>query len=335
MIGVRRASFADAVRWFAARGRRTLDEFQESNVKRDPKGKFSKSKSAGAPEAEKKPKAKPNAKLYAQVQALGLEKGQPGKYEGASKVKLEALIAGHHGWWTTKKGQLKGNKPKVSPEVAESIKAFLKKHDAHIKSMEKLQAKAAKEKAKSAALEKALEGKPFKGAWTPKKARPQHKKAISLYTDGHYKQINDGLRKHGTISKDDEYAVKYLDEVTANATFKGTIYRGISAANTLKYAEAGLLKPGAVIKDAGFGSFSKRADFAKNWKAGLVIEVEGGKGCADVSSLSQHPGEDEVLMARDMRMRVVSYDEKARRLKVEIMRAPRAEKKGAKNGQEA
>lgn len=327
----RRTTFAYAVRWFARAGRRTLDKFDETKVKRDEGGKFSKSKAAGSPEAEKKPKAKPNAALYEKVKALGLENGQPGKYEGASKIKLEALIAGHHGWWTTKKQQLKGKKPKVDPEVAESIKQFLKKHAANIKAMEKLQAKQKAEKSKNATKEKLLESKPFKGAWTPKKARPQHKKAISLYTDGHYRQINNDLRSGKPPQADNEYAVKYLDEVTKNATYKGMMYRGLSATNTLKFAEAGLLKPGAVITDAGFGSFSKSAKFADDWKQGLTIEVEGGKGCADISTLSSHPGEEEVLMARGLSMHVISYDKGTRRLKVSLTK-PKAEpklKKGA------
>jgi hypothetical protein len=42
----------------------------------------------------------------------------------------------------------------------------------------------------------------------------------------------------------------------------------------------------------------------------------GGKGCADISSISVHKTEEEVLVARGARLRVKSWDEAAKTLKV-------------------
>jgi hypothetical protein len=298
--------FADAAEWLR---RRASDEFQESKVKRDKGGKFAKQSEGKAPKLKKKPATKGD--LYAKVKELGIEKS-PGKYEKATKAKLEALIAGHHGWKPSNSAELKGAKPKISPEQAKSIKEFLKKHSANLRAMEKA---------------KANEGKPFKGKWTPAKATAAHKLALGHYTDGHYREINNGLRKGYVLDETNKADIAALDELTKASTYKGKLWRGVSKSNMQKFEEAGLLKPGAVISDAGFGSFSSKESFARGWKhSGLTIEMEGGKGCAEISSLSHHPTEDEILVARNTKFYVTGWDAKTRTLSVSMKKpaAPKA-----------
>lgn len=302
-----RWKFSDAAAWIARR-RQTAD-FDETKVKRDKLGQFA-TKAEGK-EAKPKKKAATKADLYNKVKELGIEK-TPGKYEKATKAKLEALIAGKHGWVPTNAAELKGARPKISPEQVKSIKEFLKKHAANLRAMEKA---------------KKQKGKPFKGKWTPDKCTPAQKKAISAYTDGHYRQINNGLRKGHHLDDVDNKNIAALDEITKNSAFSGKLWRGISKANMEKFEAQGLLKPGAVIGDAGFGSFSSKESFARGWKhTGMTIEMEGGKGCADISSLSQHKSEAEILVARDLKFYVTAWDAQTKTLHVSLKKPKKTKK---------
>jgi hypothetical protein len=162
----------------------------------------------------------------------------------------------------------------------------------------------------------------WNSVWTPATCVGPQRDAISDYTDGKYTKVNRYLRGDPadqnpgpTILK----TVKYLDQVTRHASYSGTIYRGVPKDVFFKLYNAGLLVKGATVVDTGFMSFTKSKTFAKDWASGIIMEVEGGPGCADVSSLSQHRHEQEVIVARGAKMRVVSYDGPAKVLKLEII----------------
>jgi hypothetical protein len=252
-----------------------------------------------------------------------------------------------------KKEQAKTAKAEDKPKKAKSKPKIAKQTDAEASpnqieehaSEEKIKAKQIKKKGNKPSSVKTLSNEdPLAlathwegGVWTPDKATKGQKDAIVEYSGSSYRDINNHLRKGAAISSVNKRDIEYLDQVTKNSTYDGLLYRGISERNLQKYADNGLLKPGAIITDEGFGSFSKKEKYAREFKkkeafatvaskevamgTGCVIKVKGGRGCADISSSVRpcYEKEQEVLMQRGAKMRVISYDRESNTLNVELV----------------
>ena len=167
----------------------------------------------------------------------------------------------------------------------------------------------------------------WKASWTPETATIKQSAAIHAYCNEEYEAVNWHLRgippkAESNAYKPEEHSkvIKYLDQVIDNCEYNGKIWRGLSVNQREAFLKNGFMEPGAEFEDKGFGSFSRKESFAKDWKGGFTIETVGGKRCAQVEKLSQHGStEAEIITGRNMKFRTVSWDPATRVLKVDII----------------
>src|SRR5208337_789092 len=125
--------------------------------------------------------------------------------------------------------------------------------------------------------------------FNPANPTPQQHKAVHAYTNGLYQSLNNALRDANSkkLKPSMKELAHYLDEILATSSYKGPIYRGISEYTLAKWqAQTNGFKKGAVLTDAGYGSFSSSESFAKGWKKCRIQAINGGENCADISKLS-------------------------------------------------
>jgi len=140
----------------------------------------------------------------------------------------------------------------------------------------------------------------------------EYRSAILEYTGTAYTEINNHLRLGEQVSRKAKEAIQDLD-----AAFKGakspaaiTAYRTLSLDNPLgKRVREGSLKVGTVLEDKGFVSTTLDPNYAYNKGLKLVMKVPKGYPAIWVDDppsddYTANPGEKEVLLKRDTKMRV-------------------------------
>ncbi len=123
---------------------------------------------------------------------------------------------------------------------------------------------------------------------------------IVAYSGSHYVEVNNQLRSGKMTAKQYAFSKSLnagLDKLPAHTK---TTYRKAS----LTPEQASLYEPGFIIEERGFMSTSKSQ---KTWSGSHQFIVHG-KGGRDISKLSSHPGEAEVLFKSGSRFEVVSKD---------------------------
>lgn len=153
------------------------------------------------------------------------------------------------------------------------------------------------------------------------------RKAIADYTGAGHKAMNWQLRGYGPDNPTVTERIKGLDAALSGWTLgqPATVYRGIGSLGAKKLASAGL-KKGTIIEDPGFMSTSRSPaiarSFAQQSRENMVLEIKAGKSAKalDVRDYSDAGGsEQEVLFARNSRLKVLSFDKKSRTLVVETV----------------
>jgi hypothetical protein len=149
--------------------------------------------------------------------------------------------------------------------------------------------------------------------------------SIKHYTAEGFKSINWGLRGIRQHTPASSAHLAELDRVMSRASLPEamTVHRGVGG-NGLKEIQKAGLKKGALIPDAGFLSTSKSAGVGKSFQNSsdnIMLEIRLPKGARaiDVGRLSDNPGEQEVLIDRNSKLKVVSYDAKAKKAVMELV----------------
>lgn len=125
-----------------------------------------------------------------------------------------------------------------------------------------------------------------------------HAALISDYTDGRSEPLNAALRSGKLTDGQREHVAMLNEAVAALPRYEGPAQSGA----TLTAAQQAVYKPGAVVKPREFVS----ASIDKQVRTGntqFAIEATGRRG-ADVTKLSNHPGEHEVLFPSGSAFRV-------------------------------
>lgn len=142
--------------------------------------------------------------------------------------------------------------------------------------------------------------------------------AVTTYSGGAYTPINEALR-YGLHEGSEHKFAKTIDNITSwlnKASFPADAVctRRVSAsyANFL----LSIATKGTVFTDLGFASTSRTGKWSGNVTCQIKIP-KGAKAMA-IKPISQHPGEDEVLIQRGTRYKVVDFDPKTKTLYCEI-----------------
>jgi len=271
----------------------TFDARDPSTIKRDKNGRFAKSASGGSA-AMSNVKAAPKKDVNAQAHA-------------AAKIKMSGA--------TSKPREYSASKAKTPT--------------ASVTAQKPKKTVAKKSRPKKSDLIRPHEIARPETSWSSSNASSSQKKAITVYSGGDFYEINGNLRKGLPLSGGHAETVRELDEITNNSSFEGVLYRGIGDAFADEMAAKHLLSEGAIIEERGFLSASRSKDIAKDYcsvyRRGILIEISATKGSkmADISELSKYAGEQEVVGARGSRMRVKSFDEATRILRVELLKPSR------------
>lgn len=149
--------------------------------------------------------------------------------------------------------------------------------------------------------------------------------AVVAYTGSGYSSINRYLRTgdhggggyYGTEEGLQEKIAK-LDAAMAKHTIHDqvTIYRGLKRDTVEKmfdvddYKKLGeVAKPGVIVRDKAFMSFSKKHGTAEAFGGAAVLEVvaEPGTPAMDVENISSHTSEREVILPRDRYFEILEY----------------------------
>ena len=109
-------------------------------------------------------------------------------------------------------------------------------------------------------------------------------------------------------------SIAALDSAVAKAitTAALTVYRGYPKALG-DYLRSTDLRVGSVLSDAALLSTSRSDEVAKrfaDWPEGLMVRIfiRAGSKALDVAPYSMHPDEEEILLPRGTRLRIVGYD---------------------------
>lgn len=125
---------------------------------------------------------------------------------------------------------------------------------------------------------------------------------IVAYTSSYYREVNSMLRA-GSITEQSYYFARNLsDALKKLPDWVGTSYRGTN----ITPPQADKYKPGYVVFEHQFTSSSKSHSTGSGWgKIRFIIEGKGGK---DVSQISRHPSENEILYDMNSVFRVTKRE---------------------------
>ncbi len=140
-------------------------------------------------------------------------------------------------------------------------------------------------------------------------------RSIKRYTDSHYHEINGELR--GDNSGDSAVALDIynLDSILESSKIGNStmVFRGVGEAY-VQELERRRLQIGDTIQDKAFLSTSRRPEEAKRFtrdgNSGMLLRIRLPMGCSalDLSPYSVNPSEEEILLARGTKLRVLGYD---------------------------
>lgn len=153
------------------------------------------------------------------------------------------------------------------------------------------------------------------------------KAAIADYTGSGHKAMNWQLRGIRPETAEVSARIASLDDALDGQRLgeAAKLYRGIGSLGAKKIAAMGL-KKGSILEDPGFMSTSRNASvarsFAQQSSENIVLEIQASatSRAMDVSKYSDaDSGEQEVLFARNSRLKVISWDKKTRWLKLVVL----------------
>lgn len=128
---------------------------------------------------------------------------------------------------------------------------------------------------------------------------------ISDYTGSFYHEIANHIYGHYPNPKL-EPKIEAINKAIAKhpLTESVTLYRGLSYGNFQKFAN---LKPGQTATYDGFMSTSSNKHVGSKWKEGyhFVIETPVGTPALPVKHMSQHSGENEVLLSTKTKLKFI------------------------------
>jgi len=130
---------------------------------------------------------------------------------------------------------------------------------------------------------------------------------VEMYTGDGFLKINSSLRSGSQPDK----MVKAIDSAIDKSppiSEKKTLYRGMSKDAAKKLFPGGEIKVGDTISDLAFSSTSKSTFTAQATAIGgvmLVIEAMPGSKGMDVGMVTRNPSEDEILLPRNAKMKVL------------------------------
>jgi len=130
---------------------------------------------------------------------------------------------------------------------------------------------------------------------------------VEMYTGDDFLKVNSSLRSGGEPDK----MVKAIDSAIDKSppiAEKKTLYRGMSRDAAKQLFPNGEINVGDTISDRAFASTSKSTFSAQAAAIGgvmLVIEAMPGSKGMDVGSVTRNPSEDEVLLPRNAKMKVL------------------------------
>ncbi len=155
-----------------------------------------------------------------------------------------------------------------------------------------------------------------------------HIPAIRMYTgNANYKNINGALRGERTMTKAIAEQVDELDKMFEDQRFEEvtTLYRGMNPASAQAFFENNDIRIGGKITEPAFLSASRSEDVARQFAGAftdhVIVKIETSRASRslDIAEFSQYPNEREVLSARNMVMKVLSWDPEQRILRVELL----------------
>lgn len=163
------------------------------------------------------------------------------------------------------------------------------------------------------------------GHWITTNPTDEEKAAVRAYTETAYRPVNRALRAGVQPDAATALLISQLDGFLdrASAPSAMTVYRGVGSAAIKAFA--GKLEKGSVISDGGFLSTTSNQAVAKSFaevsRENIIMEISVKKGAkvADIASISDNPGEKELLFHRRSSLKVVSFNKKTRVLKMELI----------------
>ncbi len=169
-------------------------------------------------------------------------------------------------------------------------------------------------------------------------ATAQHKVAVRRYTTSEYRQVNARLRKTGMGHNADQpltaqhkasakEITEGLDSFFDNVSLaEGLVaYRGLGGEGWRKMMDANM-KPGKVFTDLGFVSTSMNQRFSQDWVnqhagGGLIaIRIPKGMKAIPLGTRSSLPRENELLIARGAKFRVIKFSPQDRRIVLQLLK---------------
>lgn len=154
-------------------------------------------------------------------------------------------------------------------------------------------------------------------------APPEQFYAMKAFTNGDYHNMNDPFREGTLLSATFSGYVKHLDTLMENAPplqKNLTVHRGVDMAK-LKWPQHLLDNPhelvGATFESAGFNSGSTTKPF-HGTKFSILCPA-GSRGVLHVDKLSSHTDEQETLLHRSAKLRIISASKDAGTGKLHII----------------
>ena len=140
----------------------------------------------------------------------------------------------------------------------------------------------------------------------PAKLTANEKSYLSSYSGDDFLRINQNLR----AGNDKDPAVSQIDSAIGKSSLPaGTkLYRGMNKEAAKKLFPGGHITKGMEISDPAFVSTSRSYGAANSWGIGgviLKIEVESEAKGIDMKRYSRNENENEVLLPRNAKMKVV------------------------------
>jgi hypothetical protein len=184
--------------------------------------------------------------------------------------------------------------------------------DSEIKAFKDAAYAKAQEAAKLAEESKAASAKINKIATESEELGQDLQTAIKAYTDGSYSKLNAALRAGKPMDAAQATLAAHLDTAIRKSKIKEdiTTYRGVK--EPAKFFGENV-KIGTVIVDNGYISTSKNPSTGHGWSGdGLVAKIKLPKGSSalDVSPMSLHSSEAEVLLPRGSMFKIVGVSGK-------------------------
>jgi len=149
----------------------------------------------------------------------------------------------------------------------------------------------------------------------------KEKQAMQEYTGAMFRDLGPALRSGKGVPKEHKKDVEQMDKLFEKASTKEdmTVFRGISDKSFLDK-----LKPGDSWQDKSFSSTTSSEAEAKNFARGdnsaiMEIRVPKGSKAVSVKDISQFPNEEEVVMNRGGKFKVVEVIKGTRTRKARVI----------------